>query len=152
MRTNTASKLKLNGSIHGWIVIIVSIVGGIKLMADDYVWLGWFAMFAGCFIGDITILLFNGLATLVDNSSYLPSLEKIEQLCKNPPSAPVLQPAEPQQSAQTPPVSQKTSDAQSKLVKPVAANKPDKIVCPNCGLEQNSTRTICWRCATKFQK
>ena len=35
-------------------------------------------------------------------------------------------------------------------VAPLKSSEEDYIYCPNCGLKQKSSRTVCWKCSTKF--
>ena len=134
MFKNPGRKIK-NLAMASFIVeTIAAIIGGIVLMCEDYVFLGFVTILGGFFVAYVTALLLYGFGELVENSAIHKSNNQVT--------------TEKSSSKKVAPSKKEPVKNQTDLENLSTSYECAKgmIICPNCGIEQIDKNTHCWSC------
>lgn len=153
MFDNIGEKIKILAKILCWLGIIASVIVGIVLMIKDesLTLIGILIAVIGSLLSWAGSSIMYGFGRLVKNSDILVNLNhdysqniiNNEQRNINSSVNGTTNPYKSDRASST------ITDCAQETVQ-VSLSNTEKIICPNCGFEQASNRSCCWKCGVNF--
>lgn len=142
-----------------WIFIVealAAIIGGIALMANEFIGVGLLTMIFGPFVAWVSSWLLYAFGQLVEDVHDLRDMEKAKTAPKR---ESVIKSVRDERNfdEQFAKALNEVRESASKEKYPNKNNAPisaeingDNKICPQCGTSQNANRRVCWSCGQPF--
>lgn len=122
MFDNIGGKIKTLAHILCWVGIVSCLITGIALMVadSDLLLAGLLTMIGGSLFSWVSSFVLYGFGQMIENSDTI--IQQNQTIC----------------------------DTMKNVQSNVQSSENEIIICPECGFEQYSDRTVCWKCGTKL--